>query len=140
MADLLKPKTPFFLKVLSFLFRVLCILAVDLAVTNLNASVLGLTSHYPKPLVTLLGMFVVLILFFFLVSIIDRFTKYIFKVTIEMGNFLKFRKTVMLLIIMAMYVGVFTLYHKTWFGGWPDPKEVRSSFGLQKLPQIEIKY
>lgn len=135
-----KPKVPFFLKLLSFLFRVLCIFAVDLVVTNLNASVLGLANHYPKPIVTLLGMLIVLALFFFLVSIIDRFTKYVFKVTIEMGNFLKFRKTFMLIIILSLYAGIFTLYHKAWFGNWPDPNEVKSSFGLQKLPKIEVKF
>jgi|GEM_PF-1362586 len=133
-------KPPLFLRVLGFLFRVLCIFAVDLVVAQLNTRVLGLSSLYPKPLVILIGMVVVLCLFYFLVSIIDRFTKYIFKVTIEMGNFLKFRKTAMLVIILGMYVGMFQLYSYSWFQKWTTWEELRSALHLPKAPRVEIQF
>lgn len=107
---------------LGFYFRLLCILAVDLIVTNINGQVLGLTSMYEKPVVTLIGMGVILLLFFFLFSIIDRLTKFVLKVTVEMGNFLVFRKTAVFLILCGISFGIFMCYYHTWFGVWPKIK------------------
>ncbi|MDF3822317.1 hypothetical protein P3G55_20605 [Leptospira sp. 96542] len=113
-------KQTFFHRVLGFYFRLLCILAVDLVVTNINARVLGLTSMYEKPIVTLIGMGVVLLLFWFLFSFIDKLTKIVLKVTVEMGNLLVFRKTAIFLILCGILYGIYMLYYHTWFGAWPS--------------------
>ncbi|XDD46628.1 hypothetical protein AB3N60_00620 [Leptospira sp. WS39.C2] len=112
-------KQSLFHRFLSFYFRLLCILAVDLVVTIINGRVLGLTSMYEKPIVTLIGMGVVLLLFFFLFSIIDGLTKFVLKMTVEMGNLLVFRKTAVLLILSGISFGIYMLYYHTWFGVWP---------------------
>ncbi|MCT8334053.1 hypothetical protein NUH30_10245 [Leptospira sp. 85282-16] len=107
---------------LGFYFRLICILAVDLIVTTINGRVLGLTSMYEKPIVTLIGMAVILLLFFFLFSIIDRLTKIVLKMTVEMGNLLVFRKTAVFLILCGISFGIYMLYYHTWFGVWPKIK------------------
>ncbi|TGK50450.1 hypothetical protein [Leptospira kanakyensis] len=116
------PKQTLFHRFLSFYFRLLCILAVDLVVTTINGRVLGLTSMYEKPVVTLIGMGVILLLFFFLFSIIDRLTKIVLKITVEMGNLLVFRKTAIFLILCGILYGIYMLYYHTWFGAWPNIK------------------
>ncbi|WP_411823821.1 hypothetical protein [Leptospira sp. 'Mane'] len=113
-------KQTIFYRFLGFYFRILCILAVDLVVTNINGKVLGLTSLYEKPVVTLIGMGVILLLFWFLFSIIDKLTKIVLKITVEMGNLLIFRKTAIFLILCGLMFGIYTLYYHTWFGVWPD--------------------
>lgn len=115
-------KQSFFHRFLGFYFRLLCILAVDLVVTIINGRVLGLTTIYEKPIVTLIGMGVVLLLFFFLFSIIDGFTKFVLKVTVEMGNLLVLRKTAVLLILCGISYGIYMLYYHAWFGVWPKIK------------------
>lgn len=116
------PKQSLFHWFLGFYFRLLCILAVDLVVTIINGKVLGLASIYEKPVATLIGMGVVLLLFFFLFSIIDRLTKFVLKMTVEMGNLLVFRKTAVLLILCGISYGIYMLYFHTWFGFWPTIK------------------
>lgn len=107
---------------LGFYFRLLCILAVDLVVTLINGQVLGLASKYEKPIATLIGMGVVLLLFFFLFSIIDRLTKFVLKMTLDIGKFLVFRKTAVLLILCGISYGIYMMYYHTWFGVWPKIK------------------
>lgn len=115
-------KQTLFHRFLGLYFRLLCILAVDLIVTNINGQVLGLTSMYAKPVVTLIGMGVILLLFFFLFSIIDRLTKIVLKMTIEIGNLLVFRKTAVFLILCGISFGIYVFYYHTWFGVWPKIK------------------
>lgn len=112
-------KQSLFHRFLGFYFRLICILAVDLIVTIINGRVLGLTSVYEKPVVTLIGMAVILLLFFFLFSIIDRLTKIVLKMTVEMGNLLVFRKTAVFFILCGISFGIYILYYHTWFGVWP---------------------
>ncbi|TGN13115.1 hypothetical protein [Leptospira ilyithenensis] len=116
------PKQTLFHRFLGFYFRILCILAVDLIVTNINGRVLTLTSLYEKPIVTLIGMGVILLLFWFLFSIIDKLTKIVLKIAVEMGNLLVFRKTAIFLILCGLLFGIYVLYYHTWFGAWPSFK------------------
>ncbi|EOQ97056.1 hypothetical protein LEP1GSC195_3176 [Leptospira wolbachii serovar Codice str. CDC] len=116
------PKQSLFHWFLGFYFRLLCILAVDLVVTIINGKVLGLASIYEKPVATLIGMGVVLLLFFFLFSIIDKLTKFVLKMTVEIGNLLVFRKSAVLLILCGISYGFYMLYFHTWFGFWPKIK------------------
>nr|WP_232225752.1 hypothetical protein [Leptospira terpstrae] len=116
------PKQSLFHWFLGFYFRLLCILAVDLVVTLINGRVLGLTSIYEKPVVTLIGMGVILLLFFFLFSIIDKLTKIVLKMTVDIGNLLVFRKTAVFLILCGISFGIYMLYYHTWFGVWPKIK------------------
>ncbi|WP_246052273.1 hypothetical protein [Leptospira idonii] len=115
-----EPKKTLFHRFLSFYFKILCILSVDLVVTNINAKVLALNDNYSTHIVTLLGMLVVLLLFWFLFSFIDKFTKIVLKLTVEVGNLVSFRKTAILLILSFLMLGVFYLYHYSWFGSWPN--------------------
>ncbi|TGL15034.1 hypothetical protein [Leptospira meyeri] len=112
-------KQSLFHRFLGFYFRLICILSVDLIVTIINGRVLGLTSIYEKPVVTLIGMGVILLLFFFLFSIIDRLTKIVLKMTVEMGNLLVFRKTAVFLILCGISFGIYIFYYHAWFGEWP---------------------
>ena len=112
-------KQSLFHRFLGFYFRLICIRAVDLIVTIINGRVLGLTSVYEKPVVTLIGMAVILLLFFFLFSIIDRLTKIVLKMTVEMGNLLVFRKTAVFFILCGISFGIYILYYHAWFGVWP---------------------
>jgi len=122
-------KPSIFHKILNWYFRILCILAVDLVITVINAKILSLTSIHHRMIVTMIGMVVVLLLVSFLFSIIDKLTKFVLKVTIEMGNLLGFRKTVIFLLITGLLVGIFSGYHFVWFGSWPD---------FQNLPYKEL--
>lgn len=110
----------FFHIIINGYFRILCILSVDLVITFINSKILGLASIHHRMLVTMIGMGVVLLLFSFLFSVIDRLTKLVLKVTVEVGNLLVFRKTAILLILTSMLVGIFCSYHYVWFGGWPQ--------------------
>lgn len=107
-------------RLLNIYFRIICILAVDLIISLINAKILSMHSNYHKTLVTAAGMLVVLLLVLFLFSIIDRLTKFVLKVTVEMGNFLGFRKTMIFLILSGMLVAVYSGYHYVWFGSLPD--------------------
>ncbi len=120
----MSPSKPnFFHRILNWYFRILCILAVDLVITAINARILSMVSIHHRMIVTMIGMLVVLILVSFLFSIIDKLTKFVLKVTIEMGNLIGFRKTAIFIIITGMLVGIFSGYHFVWFGSWPDFRE-----------------
>jgi len=129
------PKPKFFHIILNGYFRLLCILAVDLVITVINSKILALAAGHHRMLVTVVGMVVVLLLFAFLFSIIDKLTKFVLKITIEMGNLLAFRKTAIFLLMTGLLIGIFSLYHYVWFGLWPDYRSLQVQ-DLYKLIQL----
>ncbi|MDZ4726029.1 MAG: hypothetical protein SH817_07725 [Leptospira sp.] len=125
-------KPSFLHKLLNVYFRILCILTVDLIITIINAKIISFQSSHHKIIVTMIGMLVVLLLVAFLFSIIDRFTKFILKITVEMGNLLGFRKTMIFILLTTMMFGLFSSYHYVWFGTWPD----FNSINVKDLNQV----
>lgn len=121
-------KPSFFHSILNWYFRILCILTVDLVITIINSKVLAFASEHHRMIATLIGMGVVLILFLFLFSIIDKLTKLVLKLTIQMGNLIGFRKTAIFVIISGLLVGIFASYHFVWFGSWPNFRDIPLKF------------
>lgn len=117
-------KPNLFHTILNWYFRILCILSVDLVISIINAKVLSLSSGHHRMIATLIGMSVVLILFLFLFSVIDKLTKLVLKFTVHMGNLIGFRKTAIFVIISGLLILIFSGYHFIWFGTWPDFKNI----------------
>lgn len=107
-------------KFIRFYFRALAILMIDLIVSAINNQVITLSEYVKKPVVTVIGMVVILILFWFLLKYIDRITVNVLKVTIEFGANLRFKKTAMFVIMTIVLVVLFILYYYTWFQEWPS--------------------
>ncbi|MBN8222030.1 MAG: hypothetical protein J0L53_13990 [Spirochaetes bacterium] len=105
-------------RVIRVSFRVLVLLVIDLAVQVLNLQVMGLQKYIAPVLVTLIGMVLVVALFYFLISYIEAMTNAVLKYVIELGKTFKYRKTAVMLIIVLLYFGAFFVYYRVWFNKW----------------------
>ncbi|MBX3720413.1 MAG: hypothetical protein KF713_01115 [Turneriella sp.] len=105
-------------RVIRVSFRVLVLLVIDLAVQLLNLQVMGLQKYIAPVLVTLIGMVLVVALFYFLISYIEAMTNAVLKYVIELGKTFKYRKTAVMLIIVLLYFGAFFVYYRVWFNKW----------------------
>lgn len=114
-----KQKKSFVQKLIRFYFRALAILAIDLVVSTINNQVVLLTEYVSRPLVTVIGMGIILLMFWFLLTYIDKLTVNILKVTVEFGQNVKFRKTAMIFIMSLLLLIFYILYYFTWFRQWP---------------------
>lgn len=114
-----KQKKSFVQKFIRFYFRALAILAIDLVVSTINNQVVLLTEYVSRPLVTVIGMGIILLMFWFLLTYIDKLTVNILKVTVEFGQNVKFRKTAMIFIMSLLLLIFYILYYFTWFRQWP---------------------
>jgi hypothetical protein len=99
-------------------FRILVLLVIDLAVQTLNLQVIGLQKYLAPALVTLIGMVLVVALFYFLISYIEQMTNAVLKYVIELGKTFKYRKTAVMLIILLLYFCAFFVYYRLWFNKW----------------------
>lgn len=99
-------------------FRVLVLLVIDLAVQVLNLQVIGLSKYISPAWVTLIGMVLVVALFYSLISYIEHLTNAVLKYVIELGKTFKYRKTAVMLIILLLYVGAYLVYYRLWFNKW----------------------
>lgn len=105
-------------RVIRVSFRVLVLLVIDLAVQLLNLQVMGLQKYIAPVIVTLIGMILVVALFYFLISYIEAMTNAVLKYVIELGKTFKYRKTAVMLIIVLLYFGAFFVYYRVWFNKW----------------------
>lgn len=105
-------------RVIRVSFRVLVLLVIDLAVQLLNLQVMGLQKYIAPVLVTLIGMVLVVALFYFLISYIEAMTNAVLKYVIELGKTFKYRKTAVMLIIVLLYFVAFFVYYRVWFNKW----------------------
>jgi hypothetical protein len=99
-------------------FRMLVLLVIDLAVQVLNLQVIGLQKYVAPVIVTMIGMILVVALFYFLISYIEHMTNGVLKYVIELGKTFKYRKTAVILIIFLLYICAFFVYYRLWFNKW----------------------
>ncbi len=108
-------------------FRVLALLVIDIVVQIVNIQIMGLDKYLAPAIVTLLGMSLVVALFYFLISFIEDWTNAVLKYVVELGKTFKYRKTAVMAIIITLYFLSFFAYYRLWFNKW---------IGFSDLPRI----
>ena len=111
-------KPTFVVKLIRVTFKMLSFLVIDLIVQILNLQIIGLQQHLTPAVVTLIGMGLVVLLFYFLMSYIEDMTTFLLKHVVELGKTIKFKKTAVLIIIFSLYVVSFVVYYRLWFHKW----------------------
>lgn len=106
-------------KLFRFLFKALSILVVDFVISLINMYVVELDRYFSPPIVTAIGMVIVLFLFFILFSYIEKFTNLVLRITISMGRMVPWRGTAIYLILALLYTAVYIGYYFTWFERFP---------------------
>lgn len=115
-------------RVIRVSFRVLALLVIDLVVQIVNIQIMGLDKHLAPVIVTLLGMLLVVALFYFLISYIEEWTNAVLKYVVELGKTFKYRKTAVMAIIMLLYCASFFAYYRLWFNKWIGFSDVPALF------------
>lgn len=105
-------------RVIRVAFRVLALLVIDLVVQVVNLQIIGLKLYISPAYVTILGMIVVVLLFFFLLEYIEQMTNTVLKYVVELGKTFKYRKSAVMLIILLLYCCSFFVYYRLWFNKW----------------------
>jgi len=111
-------KSTLVVKLIRVTFKMLSFLVIDLIVQIINLQIIGLQQHLTPAVVTLIGMALVVLLFYFLMSYIEDMTTFLLKHVVELGKTIKFKKTAVLVIIFCLYVVAFVVYYKLWFHKW----------------------
>lgn len=111
-------KPAFAVRLIRVLFRILALLVIDLIVQVVNLQVIGLQKYMAQALVTLIGMALVVTLFYFLLEYIESMTNAVLKYVVELGKTFKYRKTAVLAIILFLYCCAFIVYFRLWFNKW----------------------
>ena len=105
-------------KVIRVAFRILALLVIDLIVQVVNLQIIGLQKYISPAFVTLLGMLLVVLLFYFLLSYIEQMTNGVLKYVVELGKTFKYRKTAVMAVILLLYCCSFFVYYRIWFNKW----------------------
>ena len=105
-------------KVIRVAFRILALLVIDLVVQAVNLQIIDLQKYISPAFVTLLGMLLVVLMFYFLLSYIEQMTNAVLKYVVELGKTFKYRKTAVLLVILLLYCCSFFVYYRIWFNKW----------------------
>ncbi|AFM11859.1 hypothetical protein [Turneriella parva] len=105
-------------RVIRVSFRVLALLVIDIVVQIVNIQIMGLDKYLAPAIVTLLGMLLVVALFYFLISYIEEATNAVLKYVVELGKTFKYRKTAVMAIIITLYFLSFFVYYRLWFNKW----------------------
>lgn len=116
-------------KLIRLLFRVLALLVIDLIVQIVNLQIMNLQRFIAPAYVTLLGMLLVIVLFYSLITYIERMTNAVLKYVIELGKTFRYRKTVVLLLILLLHCCTFFAYYRLWFGKWVGFSDLPRIFG-----------
>jgi hypothetical protein len=114
-------------RLIRVLFRVLALLTIDLVVQIVNIEIMNLQKYIAPVYVTLLGMLLVVLMFYFLISYIERWTTALLKYVVELGKTFRYRKTAVLAIILTLMFCSFFAYYRLWFGKW---------IGFSDLPKV----
>lgn len=112
----MKPQK-FIHRFVSVSFKILSILTIEMLVVLMENQVLDL--RFSKPLRTLLGMSFAVLLFYFLISYIERITDWFLARVLSVSEAIRFRTTATVLIILGLYYLAYMAYYKSWFGVWP---------------------
>lgn len=115
-------------RVIRVFFRVLALLAIDLVVQIVNIQIMNLQRFIAPVYVTLLGMLLVVLLFYFLMAYIEQWTSALLKYVVELGKTFRYRKTAVISIIFALQLCAFFAYHRLWFGSWISFTELPKVF------------
>lgn len=115
------------LKVIRTAFRVLALLTIDLIVQVVNIQIMNLQKYLAPAIVTLLGMLLVVLLFYFLLEYIEEATSKLLKYVVDLGTTFKYRKTAVMTIIIFLYFCAFFAYYRLWFHKW---------IGFEDLPGL----
>jgi len=107
-------------KIIRLLFKILSILVVDLIVAIINSKVILIDKFLPREGVVLAGMFLVLLLFYFLLAYIEKAANAVLKLTVSLGKVVPWKTSAVLLILLLLHFIVFLLYYRMWFGKLPS--------------------
>jgi hypothetical protein len=121
-------------KLITFLFQGLSILCIDFLVNFITSKLFLLKGVLSNAQITLATMLLALIMFLFLLNLLTHAINWILKHAVELANQFRYTKSLMLIIIFAIYVGIFSLYHNLWFSNFPTKKD---SLSLFKIPTVE---
>lgn len=105
-------------RLIRLLFRVLALLTIDLVVQVVNIQIMNLQKYVAPAYVTLLGMLLVVLLFYFLMEYIEQWTNALLKYVVELGKTFRYRKTAVIAIILTLQFCSFFAYYRLWFGKW----------------------
>lgn len=111
-------RQPWRVRVIRVSFRILALLVIDLVVQIVNIQIMALDKHLAPAIVTVLGMLLVVALFYFMISYIEEATNAVLKYVVELGKTFKYRKTAVMLIIVTLYFCSYFAYYRLWFHKW----------------------
>jgi len=115
-------------------FRMLALLTIDLIVQVVNIQVIGLQKYINPAFVTLIGMMLVIVLFYFLLTYIEGMTNAVLKYVIELGKTFKYRKTAVMLIIIFLFACEFIVFYRLWFNKWVGFADLPTLFSQAGKP------
>lgn len=115
-------------RVIRVAFRILALLVIDLVVQIVNLQIIGLQKYISTAFVTLLGMLLVVVLFYFLLEYIEQMTNAVLKYVVELGKTFKYRKTAVILVILLLYCCSFFVYYRIWFNKWVGFSDLPTMF------------
>lgn len=115
-------------KVIRVAFRILALLVIDLVVQIVNLQIIGLQKYISPAFVTLMGMLLVVLLFYFLLAYIEQMTNAVLGYVVELGKTFKYRKTAVILVILLLYCCSFFVYYRIWFNKWVGFSDLPTMF------------
>lgn len=115
-------------RVIRVAFRILALLVIDLIVQIVNLQIIGLQKYISPAFVTLMGMLLVVLLFYFLLAYIEEMTNAVLKYVVELGKTFKYRKTAVMLVILLLYCCSFFVYYRIWFNKWVGFSDLPTMF------------
>lgn len=115
-------------RVIRVAFRILALLVIDLVVQIVNLQIIGLQKYISPAFVTLMGMLLVVLLFYFLLAYIEEMTNAVLKYVVELGKTFKYRKTAVMLVILLLYCCSFFVYYRIWFNKWMGFSDLPTMF------------
>ncbi|MFO1471173.1 MAG: hypothetical protein U1F27_09065 [Turneriella sp.] len=115
-------------KVIRVAFRILALLVIDLVVQIVNLQIIGLQKYISPAFVTLMGMLLVVLLFYFLLAYIEQMTNAVLGYVVELGKTFKYRKTAVMLVILILYCCSFFVYYRIWFNKWVGFSDLPTMF------------
>ena len=106
-----------FKKTVRIMVMILSILTVDLMISYLNSTIIGLGNSrvMSKLSITLIGMGVVIALFFVLVEYLNSLSEYIMKFFVDVGRNLLGRKRGLFVTFALLFFLIFCGYYYLWF-------------------------
>ena len=108
-------KIPFKQKFIYTILTVYAIFTADLTITILNKYIMTLNDRCNLYLVTLIGMAVVLILFYILVSNIQKLSDWSVRTFVKMGKRYMGRTIGLYISLIFLFFVIFTGYYWAWF-------------------------